>query len=234
MQTMTPTNDPPALTDEQKDMMDLELVLLKADRLAHRQERLPEWFLRQLIKSDAVVERIKANYKIMLAELAMLRRAFILEWGPEFRKTVEADLATVNASAGSKLRKTMKYLTGTAGTRKSQDRLVVQDDKLATKWAWEHCKKACDIVLARTTPLLDHVKASRKVDKETGEESYTVIPGCVFVAGHDSPTPKLEPLDDLPNLPPPTRRPELTTDTPDVPDDSLGDFMTPKPAEQPF
>lgn len=223
-----------ALTDEQKDMMDVELVLLKADRLAHRQERLPEWFLRKLKESDAVGEAIKVNYKRMMAELTMRRRAFILEWGPEFRKTVEADLASVNATVKGKPRKTMKYLTGQAGFRKSQDRLVVQDDKLATKWAWEHCKKACDIILARTTPLLDYIKASRKVDPETGEEKMEQIPGCVFVAGYDAPTPRLEPLDGLSDLPPPTRQSKLTTETPDEPDDSLGDFMTPKPAEQPF
>lgn len=223
-----------ALTGEQEDMVAVELALLKADRLAHRQERLPEWFLRKLVESDAVGEAIKQNYKDMMEELAMLRRAFILEWGPEFRQTVEADLVTVNASAKGKPRKTMRYLTGQAGTRKSQDKIVVQDERLAAKWAWEHAKGACDIVLARTTPLLDHLKASRKVDPETGEETMEQIPGCVFVAGHDSPTPQLEPLDDLPGLPPPTRRPELTTETPDVPDDSLDDLMAPKPAEQPF
>lgn len=236
------------LTDEQQDMMDVELVLLKADRLAHRQERLPEWFLQKLKESDAVGEAIKANYKGMMAELAMRRRAFILEWGAEFRTTVQADLAAVNKSA-QKPRKIMKYLTGQAGTRKSQDKIVVQDAKLAAKWAWEHAKGACDITLARTGPLLEHLKASRKVDPETGEETMEQIPGCVFVAGHDSPTPKLEPLDDLPA---PVDRPVLTDLEPDVsgstlldiaaaragtvppPDDSLGDFMAPKPAEQPF
>ena len=228
------TTEAAALTAEQEDMMAVELVLLKADRFAHRWERLPEWFLRKLKESDAVGEAIKANYKGMMAELVMRRRAFILEWGPEFRQTGEADLATVNAGTKGKPRKTMRYLTGQAGTQKSQDRLVVQDAKLAAKWAWEHTRSACDIVLARSGPLLDYIKASRKVVKETGEESYSAIPGCVFVEGHDAPTPKLEPLDGLPDLPPPTRRPELTTETTDEPDDSLGDFMTPQLSEQPF
>ena len=225
------------LTDEQKDMVAIELVLLKADRLTHHQERLPEWFLRKLKESDAVGDAIKENYKGMMAELAMRRRAFILEWGPEFRDTVKADLADVNKST-SKPRKTMRYLTGQAGTRKSQDKLVVQDKVLAAKWAWDNCKAACDIVLARTSPLLEHLKA-------TGEE----IPGCVFVPSRDAPTPKLEELDALPG---PADQPvlsdpkptgpgsewtdvaESTTSRSAPPDDSLGDVLAPPPQEQPF
>ena len=212
----------PELTDEQKDMEAVELELLKKDRLIHRDERLPEWFLRKLKESDAVGDAIKENYKDMMAELAMRRRAFILEWGPEFRDTVKADLADVNRST-SKPRKTMKYLTGQAGTRKSQDKLVVQDAKLAAKWAWENpdCRSACDLVLARTTPLLEHLK-------KTGEE----IPGCTFVAAHDAPTPRLEVLDALPG---PVDRPVITGGmVSPPPNDPFGDFLDPAPQEQPF
>lgn len=223
------TNDT-TLTDEQKDMVAVELVLLKADRLAHRQERLPEWFLRKLKEADAVEEALKENYKGMMASLAARRRAFILEWGAQFRDTVKADLADVNKSV-SKPRKIIKYLTGQAGTRKSQDRLVVNDDKLAARWAWEHCRKACDTVLARTTPLLEHLKASRKVDPETGEEVMVKIPGCTFVPSRDAPSPVLAELDALPG---PAQRPTLGTEKPDVRQDSLGDVLEPEAPEMPF
>ena len=210
------------LTDEQKDRVAVELLLLKSDRLAHRQEPLPEWFLRKLDEADTVKETLKKMYKELLAEYAAKRRAFILEWGPEFRDTVKADLASVNKST-SKPRKTIKYLTGQAGTRKSQDKLVVWDDKLAAKWAWENpdCRSACDITLARTTPLLDHLK-------KTGEE----IPGCTFVAAHDAPSPRLEELDALPK---PVDRPVITSGTgTSKPDDPFGDMLDPVPQEQPF
>lgn len=219
------TTDSLALTDEQQDMVAIELELLKADRLAHRQERLPEWFLRKLKESDAVGEAIKQNYKGMLHELAMRRRAFVLEWGPEFRDVVKNDLADVNKDA-KKPRKTIRYLTGQAGTRKSQDKLVVQDKVLAAKWAWENCKAACDIVLARTTPLLEHLKESREFDEQTGEEKMEKIPGCTFVASHDAPSPKLEELDALPApQPPPVERPSMEAPTPDSPADSPGDVL---------
>ena len=224
------TTDSPELTDEQQDMVAVELELLKNDRLAHRQERLPEWFLRKLTESDAVGEAIKKNYKDMMAELAMRRRAFILEWGTQFRTTVQADLAAVNKSA-QRPRKIFKYLTGQAGTRRSQDKLVVQDDKLAAKWAWEHCREACDTVLARTTPLLELVKSSRKVNKETGEEAMLHIPGCVFVSARDAASPVLKELDALPA---PVGQPVLEATEPDAPEGSLGDVLAPAPTEQPF
>lgn len=211
-QTKAPLVGVEPLTEEEREMMRIEEDLLEADLDAHRDERFPVWFLRKRKEIDDAGAFLKEELKRLSAEFKAKRRAFELRWGPKFREMVTDDLAALNMNAGAKPRKLIRYPTGQAGLRKAPDKLVIHDEEEATKWAWANCRKACDIKLARTGPLLEHIKASRTVDKQTGEEASVQIPGVEFIEGGDKPSPRLEALDAL-SAPKPPARPSL----PDAP-----------------
>jgi len=118
------------------------------------------WYLGQLNSLDACRAVLKDQYQAMLHELDGRQRALEWRWYNDFRNAVEADLA----DPANKGKKSVNYLQGKAGYRKSREKLVVNDEAAAVAWAIENdCQGAIDMRLARTTPLIEKYQADKVV-----------------------------------------------------------------------
>lgn len=126
---------------------------------------LTEWYLDRHAKGKELKERIKAQAAAMIAQVDAELAAIDWRWGAEFRKQVDADLAATKGK-----RKSVKYLTGTAGYRQTPGKLVFKDAEALVQWASENLPEAIKLT-ARKTPVAEHIKL-------TGE----IPPGVEWVA----------------------------------------------------
>lgn len=128
-----------------------------------------EWFLLMDGRLTLAAETIKAQAERMLAQVEAQRKALHWRYGPDFRTRVEADLQS------HKGKRSIDYLTGRAGFRKTPAKLVVTNAKELTDWAAVNCPDA-----VRMEPKL-HVTPVRKMIESTGEEP----PGCRYIPAQD-------------------------------------------------
>ena len=142
---------------------------------------LPEWYLGRGARIKAAREAVKKRYREMMDHLDAEDRALDYRWGQQFRDEVDAALAL---QGGKK--KSVKFLTGTAGYRSSKGSIEIADMQAAKEWAAEHLSHAqlvAAISSLNKTPLLEAVRWEERVDKETGEVfvSPTNVPaGCIL------------------------------------------------------
>ncbi len=125
---------------ETTDLVLQELESIAADFQAEgdsvEQDRYCEWYMQKLFEIDAVEERIKEQYQIMLRELQTRRKALQFKCGQNFRQRVEAMLlANGRKKDGSLKKKSVNLLTGKAGYRSSRPTVEFIDEEAAKKWA---------------------------------------------------------------------------------------------------
>lgn len=135
------------------------------------------WYLGKVNQFDDAEARIKAGYATIMRQLKAARMALARDHGTKFKSSVDT---LIKRQGGKK--KSVDVLTGKAGYRQSSESLKVIDEAAAVEWATEHCPDALDVKLARTTPLLKHVK-------ENGGE---VPPGCEHVPADNKFFPQIE------------------------------------------
>jgi hypothetical protein len=171
-----------ARSNELGAMLDEQLARLEMDYLSRT--RVPEtsededcvnWFLGEDVKLDAMEDIIKRNSKALLDAIAARRKAKAMRWGGQFKAAVDRLL---KAKGG----KTLKTLFGNAGYRKSQIKIVVNDEAAAIDWALSNCPEAVKTVLAGTAPL-----------KKAFEASGEAIPGVEVIDPKDQFYPAVEP-----------------------------------------
>jgi len=100
---------------------------------------LAEWFLGELAMQDALEEKIKAQYKVLLAQVEASRKAIWWVYGQDFQIEVNRD---IQAADGKK--KSKDYFTGRAGFRTTggKSKAVVTDEVQAMASAEILCPDA--------------------------------------------------------------------------------------------
>lgn len=93
---------------------------------------LPQWYLAQWTKLDAIGEALTVQYNRMKAQIVGRRKALDWKWGRDFHAQVVKDL---DVQPGNK--RSVDYLTGRAGFRKSGGgaTLLVTDEAAVIKAA---------------------------------------------------------------------------------------------------
>lgn len=130
---------------------------------------LPEWYLGKLAECEALRARLDEQFRKLATQIDTRQRVLETRWGGAFRQQVEKD---IEADGGRK--RSHDYLTGRAGWRKRQGKMVIDDKRTALPWVLEHCPEACEPTIARLTPLKEHFK-------QHGEEP----PGCRWIPESD-------------------------------------------------
>ena len=118
------------LNDELQAQIDLTQA---EETLAIQQgESLQVWYLRKLAECDMAEQLVKDQAKLMLAQAAARRKTLAYLFGDEFKALVDVDL---EAQPGNN--KSVKYVTGKSGYRKTRGTLTiaVADAQEAIKWA---------------------------------------------------------------------------------------------------
>lgn len=132
---------------------------------------LAEWYIDLMAHLDETEERIKEHVRTLMAEIGRRRRGAIMRFGAEVKHEIDAML---KAQGGRK--KSVTLATGRAGYRATKGRVVVQDRKALADWCVDHCLDAIETVVARTTPIREHIE--RTGEKPPGVD--LVPPGDVF------------------------------------------------------
>lgn len=117
----------------------------------------PEWYLAVLGNCDAAEERLREQYNRMRAAIDARRKALEWRFGSAFRAQVEADLA---AQKGKK--KSVSYLTGNAGFRKTRGRLIFKDGEALKVWCAENLPDGLKLELSKTA-ISEHIKVTGEV-----------------------------------------------------------------------
>lgn len=127
------------------------------------ERRLVNYVLRTLDEIKQSEELIKAQSKKALGWCKSRRRALIWRYGRQLVANVKADIGRQKGS-----RKSVDYEFGSSGYKRSRLKIEVFDSEAAIDWCIENSiNDGLEVVLKRTTPLLDHFKS-------TGE----IPPGC--------------------------------------------------------
>lgn len=146
--------------------------------------RLQEWFLLIEGRVDDEIARIKEQAAKMIAEREAIRSALHWRWGNEFRRLVEQDVAD-QAKGKSSPKRSVNYVTGVAGFRKTPGRLEIKDAQALESWAARHAPCCLKLQISKSA-VTDHIKA-------TGE----IPPGAEYVTEMD----RFYPSIDAPALP---------------------------------
>ena len=148
---------------------------------------LPEWFLGKRARFDDARKALRERYKQLMAHVDAEERALWYRWGDTFREQVREAL---DQQGGKK--KSVKYLTGQSGYRKTKGSIEIADMQAAKQWAAEHLSHA-QLVEAissmNKTPLLEAVEWVEEVDPETGEvfvRPTNVPDGCTLTPPGDT------------------------------------------------
>lgn len=115
---------------------------------------LQEWYLAQEGRDDAMEALIKKQADRMLAAINARRRAREWRWGREFRARVEEDLAEQKGR-----KKSVNYITGTAGFRKVQGKVHIVDAAKLKDWAVANLPDALSLDL-HVTPIKKYIEDS--------------------------------------------------------------------------
>jgi len=148
---------------------------------------LPEWFLGKRGRFADARKAITERYRQYIAHIDAEERALWYRWGDDFYMVVGEDL---DRQGGKK--KSVKYLTGQAGYRKTKGSLEIVDMQAAKRWAAEHLSHAqlvAAISSLNKTQLLEAVEWEEEVDPETGEvfvRPTNVPDGCTLTPPGDT------------------------------------------------
>lgn len=144
----------------------------EADRLATGASTgLAEWYIQRMTEIEETRRRIREMARSMDAALERRRKGLIWKFGAEFKEEIDERL---RSQGGRK--KSVTLLTGRAGYRATKGKIVVQDRKALAEWCASNCTEALEIVVARTSPIREHIEANGEIPP--GVEY--VGPGDVF------------------------------------------------------
>lgn len=117
-------------------------------------------YLAEFNSIEACKSALKHQYGVMLKELAARKTVLQYHWHDAFKQAVKEDLAKPENSK----KKSVNYLQGRAGYRKSKLHLLVNDEAAAIDWALENdCEGAVDTTLRYKILLLEKYQADGKV-----------------------------------------------------------------------
>jgi len=150
--------------DERAEIAAELLATRRGSRLS-----LQEWYLEEMGKCDYAADRIREQADKMLKEIENRKKALEWRFGNEFRALVEQDLKERNSGQGKPVR-SVKYLTGTAGFRTTQPKLIVTNAKTLMDWAAINCPEA-----VKMEPKL-HITPIKGYIEQNGD----VPPGCDY------------------------------------------------------
>lgn len=129
---------------------------------------LPEWYLAQEAKDSAMEEMVRRQAERIIAGINARRKAREWRWGSEFRRQVEQDMANQKGK-----KKSVNYITGTAGFRMVPGKVHIIDAAALKDWAVANLPDALSLDL-HVTPIRKHI-----------EESGEVPPGAEYTPPHD-------------------------------------------------
>jgi len=130
---------------------------------------LPQWFLGKLADLDTAEAIVKAQYKVILAQIASRRSQLWYNFGADFQAQVQKDLLAQKAIHPTK--KSVSYLTGNAGYRTTGGKpsVVITDASAASLFYDKNYPEAVTYTISKTAAL--------KYYKDTGE----IAPGVEIV-----------------------------------------------------
>ena len=118
---------------DDKELVLTEVAVLEAEAVVRfkskdiANEHLPSFYLRRLAEIEAARKLLWAQYQTMRAQVEAAERALVWRYGVQMKAAVDAQL-------GGGKRKSVDYSTGRAGYRKSQPKLVVNDETALEQW----------------------------------------------------------------------------------------------------
>lgn len=150
------------------------LLVLEADLCGHDLSWLPVFFLRKKFEAQAARELVKEQAATLLRQIDTRERALDWNWGQAFREQVTSDL---QAQGGGK--KSVTYLTGSAGFRASKEKLTVDvvDDETAIAYLEANHPEAVKKSVSKSA-LKAYIEASG--DDVPGVNVETVLAGDNF------------------------------------------------------
>ena len=139
-------------------------------------EWLPSWYLGQQATIDAMREQIKKQQEVILRYLMTQENALKYRWGTQFQEIVDRKLSE---QTGRK--KSIDFLTGTAGYRSVKETFTVTDKAALKQWCQDNdCLDALELTFQRIGPVVEYIEA-------TGE----LPPGVKRIEKHEKFFPEL-------------------------------------------
>lgn len=99
------------------------------------EDRFCEWYLGEFEKMDALEEKIMKQSTIMLKEIRNRKQSLQYVCGEKFQKRVDAAIDAGPKKDGKPKKKSLNFLTGTAGYRMGQETIRFTDEEKAGIWA---------------------------------------------------------------------------------------------------
>jgi len=92
------------------------------------EDRFCEWYLGKLAEANALEAKVKKQFDRIMQEIAARRKALQYVKGPEFRQRVDMMLtAGPRKKDGTLRKKSVNFLTGTAGYRSSRESIEIKE-----------------------------------------------------------------------------------------------------------
>ncbi len=170
--------------DEMIAMLEGELKLYQ--KSTKSDDWLVEWKLGKIARFKEAREAIKKRRREMLDHIDAEERALFYKWGKPFKDQVDEMLL----KQGGK-KKSVKFLTGQAGYRKTNGTIIIEENQMAIDWAVDNLSNdglKLAIATLNKTPLIESVTLAEKTDKDTGEmynEASGVPSGCRYLHACD-------------------------------------------------
>jgi len=114
-----------------------ELAALVPERFSVKDESSADWLVRKVVEADAHIRRVKEQAEREIRRTERERDFLLLRFGGDLQRWVKKQLQKDKGR-----RKSVLFLSGTAGFRQLAAKLVVEDEPTVIKWAKKHCRKA--------------------------------------------------------------------------------------------
>ena len=135
---------------------DAELAALVPERFSVKDESSADWLVRKVVEADAHIRRVKEQSEREIRRTERERDFLLLRFGGDLQRWVKKQLQKDKGR-----RKSVLFLSGTAGFRRLAAKLVVEDETIVVQWAKKHCRKAVVVVeRVSKTVLNEHLEST--------------------------------------------------------------------------